>query len=147
MGQVWLFWPQPHPFLPADPSHQVLLAPPLPHYCFFWDRISLYSSGWPGVQYIDRASFEFRDSPTSASVPGVLGVKGVCHCCPSWQHFKNLPLLTLFLGQDIPGPRHTNSMTSLCVLCSALHLYSQFLAPLSVFMHTPPTHTHVCRST
>lgn len=36
--------------------------------CVFWDRISLYNSGWTGIHYADQASLKLtRDLPTSAS--------------------------------------------------------------------------------
>jgi hypothetical protein len=41
----------------------------------FWDKVSLYSPGWPGTHFVDQAGLELRNQPTSASQ--VLGLK-VC---------------------------------------------------------------------
>jgi hypothetical protein len=45
-------------------------------FCFFLvfgDRVSLYSSGCPGIYSVDQAGLELRNSPASASQ--VLGLK------------------------------------------------------------------------
>jgi hypothetical protein len=44
-------------------------------FCFlvFWDRVSLYSSGYPGTHFVDQAGLQLRNSPASASQ--VLGLK------------------------------------------------------------------------
>jgi hypothetical protein len=44
-------------------------------YIFFWDRVSLYSPGYPGAHFVDQAGLELRNPPASAS--WVLGFKGV----------------------------------------------------------------------
>lgn len=36
-------------------------------FIFFWYRVLLCSSGWPGAWYIDQASLVLRDSPASVS--------------------------------------------------------------------------------
>jgi hypothetical protein len=41
--------------------------------CFFADRVSLYSPGYPGTHSIDQAGLELRNPPASAS--RVLGLK------------------------------------------------------------------------
>jgi hypothetical protein len=33
----------------------------------FWDRVSLYSPGWPGTHFVDQAGLELRNPPASAS--------------------------------------------------------------------------------
>jgi hypothetical protein len=44
-------------------------------FCFFRDRISLYSPGCPGTHCVDQAGFELRNPPASASASRVLGLK------------------------------------------------------------------------
>jgi hypothetical protein len=46
----------------------------------FQDRVSLYSSGCPGTQFVDQAGLELRNPPASASQ--VLGLK-VCATTPA----------------------------------------------------------------
>jgi hypothetical protein len=36
-------------------------------FLFFWDRVSLYSSGCPGTHFVDQAGLELRNLPASAS--------------------------------------------------------------------------------
>jgi hypothetical protein len=42
-------------------------------FCFFRDRVSLYSPGCPGTHLVDQAGLELRNPPASASQ--VLGLK------------------------------------------------------------------------
>jgi hypothetical protein len=42
-------------------------------FCFFEDRVSLYSPGCPGTHFVDQAGLELRNLPASAS--RVLGLK------------------------------------------------------------------------
>jgi hypothetical protein len=42
-------------------------------FCFFQDRVSLYSPGCPGTHFVDQAGLELRNPPASAS--WVLGLK------------------------------------------------------------------------
>jgi hypothetical protein len=42
-------------------------------FCFFQDRVSLYSPGCPGTHFVDQAGLELRNPPASASQ--VLGIK------------------------------------------------------------------------
>jgi hypothetical protein len=42
-------------------------------FCFFQDRVSLYSPGCPGIHFVDQAGLELRNPPASAS--RVLGLK------------------------------------------------------------------------
>jgi hypothetical protein len=42
-------------------------------FCFFQDRVSLYSPGYPGTHSVDQAGLELRNPPASAS--RVLGLK------------------------------------------------------------------------
>jgi hypothetical protein len=39
----------------------------------FWDRVSLYSPGCPGIHFVDQAGLELGNPPASASQ--VLGLK------------------------------------------------------------------------
>jgi hypothetical protein len=48
--------------------------------CFFRDRVSLYSPGYPGTHFVDQAGLKLRNPPASAS--GVLGLKA-CTTMPS----------------------------------------------------------------
>jgi hypothetical protein len=36
-------------------------------FCFFQDRVSLYSLGCPGTHFVDQAGLELRNPPVSAS--------------------------------------------------------------------------------
>jgi hypothetical protein len=42
-------------------------------FCFFQDRVSLYSPGYPGTHFVDQAGLQLRSLPASASQ--VLGSK------------------------------------------------------------------------
>jgi hypothetical protein len=42
-------------------------------FCFFQDRVSLYSPGCPGTHSVDQAGLKLRNPPASASQ--VLGLK------------------------------------------------------------------------
>jgi hypothetical protein len=42
-------------------------------FLFFWDRVSLCSSGCPGTHFVDQAGLELRNPPASAF--RVLGLK------------------------------------------------------------------------
>jgi hypothetical protein len=42
-------------------------------FCFFRDRVSLYSSGCPGAHFVDQADLKLRNPPASASQ--VLGLR------------------------------------------------------------------------
>jgi hypothetical protein len=42
-------------------------------FCFFRDRVSLYSPGCPGTHFVDQSGIELRNLPASASQ--VLGLK------------------------------------------------------------------------
>jgi hypothetical protein len=46
-------------------------------FVFFRDRVSLYSSGCPGTQFVDQAGLKLRKPPASASQ-----VLGYIHLCP-----------------------------------------------------------------
>jgi hypothetical protein len=46
-------------------------------FCFFRDRVSLYSPGCPGTHSVDQAGLELRNPPASG-LPSA-GIKGVCH--------------------------------------------------------------------
>jgi hypothetical protein len=50
----------------------------------FRDRVSLYSSGCPGIHFEDQAGLELRNPPTSAS--RVLGLKA-CATTPGFLSF------------------------------------------------------------
>jgi hypothetical protein len=41
----------------------------------FRDRVSLYSSGCPGTQFVDQTGLELRNLPVSASASKELGLK------------------------------------------------------------------------
>jgi hypothetical protein len=42
-------------------------------FCFFRDRVSLYSPDWPRTHFVDQAGLKLRNPPASASQ--VLGLK------------------------------------------------------------------------
>ena len=50
----------------------------------FWDRVSLYSPGYPGTHFVEQAGLELRNQPASASQ--VLGLKA-CTTMPIWFEF------------------------------------------------------------
>jgi hypothetical protein len=54
-------------------SLELLIHPYFFCFCFFPDRVSLYSPGWPGTHFVDQAGLELRNPPASAS--RVLGLK------------------------------------------------------------------------
>jgi hypothetical protein len=49
-------------------------------FVFFWDRVSLCSSGCPGTHFVDQAGLKLRNPPASTSQ--VLGLK-VCATTPN----------------------------------------------------------------
>jgi hypothetical protein len=53
------------------------------HFCFFQDRVSLYSPGCPGAHFVDQAGLELKNLPASAS--RVLGLKACSTTPGSWQ--------------------------------------------------------------
>jgi hypothetical protein len=50
-------------------------------FCFFQDRVSLYSLGCPETHFVDQADLELRNLPASAS--RVLGLKA-CATTPGF---------------------------------------------------------------
>jgi hypothetical protein len=44
-------------------------------FVYFRDRVSQYSPGCPGTQFVDQAGLELRNPPASASASRVLGLK------------------------------------------------------------------------
>ena len=57
-------------------------------FLFFWDRVSLYSSGCPGTHSVDQAGLEHRNLPASASQ--VLGLKA-CTTTLGWDTSYTCP--------------------------------------------------------
>jgi hypothetical protein len=53
---------------------------------FFWDRVSLYSPGYPGTHFVAQAGLELRNPPASAS--RVLGLKA-CATMPGFSQYLN----------------------------------------------------------
>lgn len=52
----------------------------------FLDKVSQWSSCWPGTHYVDQIVFKVRDRSAFLCLPRD-GVKGVCHCgqlMPQW---------------------------------------------------------------
>jgi hypothetical protein len=85
------------PFLPwniySQPVISVLVHWTKLYYYFFWDRVSLYSPGFPGTHFVDQAGLELRNPPASAS--RVLGLK-VCDTTPGQSCIRKY-ILSLFL--------------------------------------------------
>jgi hypothetical protein len=52
-------------------------------FCFFRDRVSLFSPGCPGTHFVDQAGLKLRNPPASAS--RVLGLKA-CATTPGENH-------------------------------------------------------------
>ena len=52
---------------------------------FFRNRVSLYSSGCPGTNYVDQAGLKYRNLLASASQSA--GITGLCHHHPARLHF------------------------------------------------------------
>jgi hypothetical protein len=63
-------------FKPRDTDEEMRLI----YLLVFWDRVSLYSPGFPGTQSIVQAGLQLRNLP--ACLP-CAGMKGVCHHCPA----------------------------------------------------------------
>ena len=66
-------------------DHCVLLHPS--GFCFFRDRVSLYSPGCPGTHFVDQAGLELRNLP--AFVSQVLGLKACATMPGSSLSFKD----------------------------------------------------------
>jgi hypothetical protein len=72
-------------------------------FCFFRDRISLYSPDCPGTHSVDQAGLELRNLPASASQSQVLGLK-VC-TTTAWIFFFFLKIYFIYvstLSHQIP---------------------------------------------
>jgi hypothetical protein len=87
MGSVFLYGPG----SPASRWYAHSGLDPL-FFFFFWDRVSLYSPGYPGAHFVDQAGLELRNPPASAS--WVLGLK-VCTTTPG----RLDPLKTISNGE------------------------------------------------
>jgi hypothetical protein len=64
-------------------------------FCFFGDRVSLYSSGCPGTHSVDQAGLKLRNPPASAS--RVLGLKAYATTPGSWTLILTYTLIHLSL--------------------------------------------------
>ena len=71
-------------------------------FCFFLDRVSLYSPGCPGTHFVDQAGLQLRNLPASAS--RVLGLK-MCTTTPGLKQpfhfvfiFPGMPFCLCFLS-------------------------------------------------
>jgi hypothetical protein len=65
-------------------------------FCFFWDRVSLYSPGCPGTHFVDQAGLELKNLPASAS--RMLGLKA-CATTPGSLFYFYL-FFNLFYSPD-----------------------------------------------
>lgn len=54
---------------------------------YYWDRFSIYSSGWPGSHFVDQVILAITYPPISA--PRVLGLKA-CVSMPTMETFLSL---------------------------------------------------------
>ena len=86
-------------------------------YClFFWDKVSLCSTGYPGTHSVDQAGLQIRDSATSAS--WWLGLKS-CTIMPSSRislYQASLGCIRLCLKRQQTNTADRDSVTHLAII-------------------------------
>jgi hypothetical protein len=103
------FPPSPYGLQKSNSGLQAALQTPLPNepahwlpsgfflFCFFLDRVSLWSPGYPGTHFVDQADLELRNPPVSASQ--VLGLKACANTAQRFLVFLNYCLDALKLAR------------------------------------------------
>jgi hypothetical protein len=79
-------------YLNSPPPSFSFISPP-PYFLFFWDKVSLYRSGWTGIYYVTQTGFEL-DPPASTSQ--WLGLQS-CTTILSLFYFKCSRVVYIFL--------------------------------------------------
>jgi hypothetical protein len=103
----------------------------------FWDRVSLCSSGCPGIHSVDQVGLELRNPPASAFQ--VLGLKACA--TTAWQFHSFLP---------VSSSRHSvyACCISMCVVfkcaCVELRPPCQRTFPIIVCLFTASPHWVLC---
>lgn len=104
---------------------------------FFWDRVSLCTSGCPGTHYVSQAGLELRDLPAPASLYGLLrcwdgGSHGDCALphLAEWRFLNSSPK-----SRSAPDRRQMD-------LCYFSNLASNPTSSCFFILHTETTGKH-----